>query len=69
MNYMLVGFAESKAELTFIGKFKGQEVKRVLLSNRCVEEGKQYAISFLEFEIVGEAIVADVIKMKEVGEE
>jgi hypothetical protein len=65
MENLLVGQSSGKSELSFNGVFKGFKINKVLLSNRCVEEGKSYAVAFKEFDIIEGSLIVDVTKMKE----
>jgi len=69
MENILVGYSEGKAEITFNGVLKGMRISKVLLTNRVVEEGKRYAVAFIDYDIIGESLIVDVTKLKELGGE
>lgn len=68
MGYILIGKAIGKAEVEFIGVLEGKEITHLLLTNKCVEVGKSYAVNFDDYEVVGTAMVIeadDVIEVQE----
>jgi len=68
MENILVGYSEGKSEISFSGVLKGLKITKVLLTNRVVEEGKRYAVAFTDYDIIGESLIVDVTKLKELVE-
>lgn len=68
MGNILIGYSEGKSEIGFNGVIQGIRITKVLLSNRVVEEGKRYAVAFTDYDIIGESLLVDVTKLKELEE-
>jgi hypothetical protein len=62
---LLIAKPLNKDTLIFNGVFEGNKVERVLVTNRCFEELKTYAVTFDSYEMVGTNMVITATNCKE----